>query len=109
MSPKDTPLLTTREVAELLNVSPRTVTNWIRAERVPFVRLPGGEYRVPRDGLLDSLEGNYDTRMLENVIELEEGTRAREEQDRALTMAERLAEVARVSRQMAALASSTRR
>lgn len=101
-------LLTTRQVAGLLNVSPRTVTNWIRAERVPYVRLPGGEYRVPREGLLESLSGTYEVREALNARELEEGTRIRRERNRALPMSERLTMVARLSRQLTALAEATR-
>ena len=50
-------LLSTREVAETLNVSPRTVTNWIRGDRVPYVRLPGGDYRIPLDGSKPEMVG----------------------------------------------------
>ena len=53
-------LLTTREAAELLNVSPRTITKWISEDRVSYLRLPGGEYRLPLSALLDSLSGTYD-------------------------------------------------
>lgn len=102
-------LLTTRQVSELLNVSPRTVTNWIRAERVPYVRLPGGEYRVPSQGLLESLAGTHDLREALNVVELEEGERLRREKEMRMTMAERLAQVAQLSKQMTALAGSARR
>jgi excisionase family DNA binding protein len=54
------PLLTTAQAASLLNVSRRTVLNWINDDRVQYVRLPGGEYRIPLDPLLESLEGTYD-------------------------------------------------
>jgi excisionase family DNA binding protein len=53
-------LLTTQEAAELLRVSPRTVQNWIKRGRVPFLELPGGEYRLPLAGLLESLSGTFD-------------------------------------------------
>jgi hypothetical protein len=36
------------------------VTNWIKADRVPYVQLPGGEYRLPLAALLRSLGGTYD-------------------------------------------------
>jgi len=56
-------LLTTREAATLLQVSSRTILNWISAETIPYVKLPsnGGrnEYRIPLQGLLSSLSGNY--------------------------------------------------
>ena len=58
-------LITTKEAARLLSVSPRTVLNWIRDDAIPYVELPGGgdqrhEYRIPLHGLLRSLSGNYD-------------------------------------------------
>jgi excisionase family DNA binding protein len=53
-------LLTTQEAAELLRVSPRTVQNWIKRDQVPFLELPGGEYRLPLAGLLESLKGSFD-------------------------------------------------
>jgi excisionase family DNA binding protein len=52
-------LLSTTQAADLLNVSRRTVLNWIEAGKVPYVRLPGGDYRVPLSGLLSSLSGTY--------------------------------------------------
>lgn len=105
----DDVLLSTREVAELLNVSPRTVTNWIRAEKVPYVRLPGGEYRIPQEGLLESLSGTYDVRAALNLRELREGERLRREQERSLSMSERLTAVAELSEQMTAIAGIARR
>lgn len=38
-------LLTREEVAEVFNVSPRTVTEWARSGRFPSTRTPGGQYR----------------------------------------------------------------
>jgi len=32
-------LLTKREIAAILNVSSRTIDNWIREKRIPFLRL----------------------------------------------------------------------
>lgn len=55
-------LISTKEAAALLNVTQRTVTNWIEADKVPYLRLPGGEYRLPISGLLASLSGTYDLR-----------------------------------------------
>ena len=37
------------EFAALLNVHPRTVRRWITRGLVTYVRLPGGERRIPRD------------------------------------------------------------
>lgn len=39
------PLLTTREVAERLRVSPETVLRWTRADKLRAIRLPGGALR----------------------------------------------------------------
>jgi excisionase family DNA binding protein len=59
-------LLTVSEAAELLRVSVGTIRNWIAADSIPYVQLPPvGErkqYRIPLQGLLESLEGNYDLR-----------------------------------------------
>jgi len=102
-------LLSTREVADLLNVAPRTVTNWIRADRLPYVRLPGGEYRVPEQGLLDSLSGTYAIDVASRgAAELDAGARIRRERDRSLTMSERLAKVDRLSRQASRLKGTAR-
>jgi excisionase family DNA binding protein len=53
-------LLTTKEVAGMLRVTTRTVQNWIEQERIPFVRLPTGQFRIPLQGLLTSLGGSHD-------------------------------------------------
>jgi excisionase family DNA binding protein len=52
-------LLSTKQAAELLNVSRRTILNWIETDKVPYLKLPGGDYRVPLTGLLASLSGTY--------------------------------------------------
>ena len=49
----------------VLRVNRRTVVNWIERGVVPYVELPGRSggrhrYRIPLEGLLDSLGGNYD-------------------------------------------------
>lgn len=53
-------LLTVAQAAALLNVSDRTIRRWITAEKVPYLELPGGSYRIPQGALLASLRGNYD-------------------------------------------------
>jgi len=57
-------LLTTEQAATLLNVSSKTILNWIGEDRIPYVRLPGGQeraqYRIPLDGLVASLSGTFD-------------------------------------------------
>lgn len=41
-------LLTTSDVAEILQVSRSTVLNWCRRGRIRAIRLPSGQYRVPQ-------------------------------------------------------------
>lgn len=57
-------LITTKEAAELLHVTPRTILNWIKRDAIPYVQLPPvgerREYRIPVAALLRSLAGNYD-------------------------------------------------
>lgn len=53
-------LLSAKEAADLVGVSPRTVTNWADAGKVPYLKLPGGEYRIPLAGFLAAMEGTYD-------------------------------------------------
>lgn len=69
-------LLSTTQAADLLNVSRRTILNWIEAGKIPYVRLPGGDYRLPLSGLLSSLSGTY---------RLDEEIRALDERNAALT------------------------
>jgi excisionase family DNA binding protein len=53
-------LLTVPEAAGLLSVSDRTIRRWIDAEKIPYLKLPSGGYRIPQGALLASLRGNYD-------------------------------------------------
>lgn len=53
-------LLTVAQAADLLKVSDRTVRRWIEAEKVPYLKLPSGGYRIPQASLLASLRGTYD-------------------------------------------------
>ncbi len=50
----------------MLRVSDATIRNWIGVESIPYVQLPPlgrrKQYRIPLQGLLGSLEGNYDLR-----------------------------------------------
>ena len=59
-------LLTVSEAAEMLRVSDGTIRNWITAGSIPYIQLPPvgqrKQYRIPLQGLLGSLEGNYDLR-----------------------------------------------
>jgi excisionase family DNA binding protein len=52
-------LITVAQAASLLAVSEKTVRRWIDDERIPYLRLPGGGYRIPQGALLASLGGNY--------------------------------------------------
>lgn len=53
-------LLKVSQAARLLNVSERTIRRWIEKDKIPYLELPGREYRVPQGALLASLHGNYD-------------------------------------------------
>jgi excisionase family DNA binding protein len=53
-------LITVSEAAELLKVNERTIRRWIEAEKIPYLELPSGSYRIPQGALLASLRGNYD-------------------------------------------------
>jgi excisionase family DNA binding protein len=59
-------LLTVAEAAGMLRVSEGTIRNWIAAGSIPYIQLPPvgprKHYRIPLQGLLGSLEGNYDLR-----------------------------------------------
>jgi excisionase family DNA binding protein len=46
------PLLTAREVADVVGVSSETVLRWARRGELPAIRLPGGAIRV-RENVLD--------------------------------------------------------
>jgi excisionase family DNA binding protein len=45
--------LTTAEVAELLQVSPKTITRWAREGKLPHSRTVGGHRRYPREDIRD--------------------------------------------------------
>lgn len=44
-------LLTAREVAEQLGVSAETILRWVRAAKLPAIRLPSGALRFREDQL----------------------------------------------------------
>ena len=59
ISPADSAYLFTREVAELLQVSPKTVSRWAQEGKLPFRRTLGGHRRFPEKRireLRDSLQ-----------------------------------------------------
>lgn len=41
-------LLTTTEAAEVLRVTSQTIRDWVRANRLKAVELPGGHLRIPQ-------------------------------------------------------------
>lgn len=43
--------LNIKQVAELMNVSERTVYNWIHAGKVEYFKTPGGRYRIYESSL----------------------------------------------------------
>jgi excisionase family DNA binding protein len=51
-----TGFLTVAQVAEMLEVSPRTVLRWVERGDLPAVRLPGGRLRVSARDLEAALE-----------------------------------------------------
>jgi excisionase family DNA binding protein len=60
-----TRFITTRQAAELVGVEPRTILNWIRADKIPYIELPSSkpkrkDYRIPLRAFVDSLAGTYD-------------------------------------------------
>jgi excisionase family DNA binding protein len=79
-------LITTKEAGELLNVSPRTILNWIEEGSIPYIELPSRrsrkEYRIPLQALLQSLRGNYD--LASELRELDDATAAAGVTDEAL-------------------------
>lgn len=77
-------LLTVAQAASLLSVSDRTIRRWIEAEKIPYLELPSGGYRIPQGALLASLRGNYDLAAeLKELDERYEGVT--EEQVRSVT------------------------
>lgn len=77
-------LLTTTQVARILNVSKPTIINWIEKDVIPYVQLPapGGQrrkFRIPFEGLLATLEGTYDIALLKEQIEEELGITLKDE------------------------------
>ncbi|MGV9184659.1 MerR family transcriptional regulator [Arcanobacterium canis] len=49
-------LLTTREVVEIMRVSPTTVTRWVATGKVSAITLPGGQLRFPSSQIHQLLE-----------------------------------------------------
>jgi excisionase family DNA binding protein len=69
-------LLRTREVAQLFQVSERTVAEWARRGRIPSVRTPGGHRLYPADEVRKLLvanegNGNGSAELLHQVVDAE--------------------------------------
>ena len=62
-------ILSKPEAAQLLRIRRRTLDEWMRRGRIPFVKLPSGAVRFRRDHLLDFLTkfeiGNLDSEILD--------------------------------------------
>jgi predicted site-specific integrase-resolvase len=49
------PILDKSEAAPFLRIKPRTLDEWMRKGRVPYIKLPSGAVRFRTDQLLDFL------------------------------------------------------
>jgi excisionase family DNA binding protein len=49
--PDAEPFLHTNHVAEILQVSPKTIARWAKADRLPHERTPGGHRRSPEQAI----------------------------------------------------------
>ena len=56
-SPATTPHLRTAEVADLLHVSPKTVSRWAKEGKLPFLRTLGGHRRYPEHEIRELAAG----------------------------------------------------
>jgi excisionase family DNA binding protein len=54
---KDAIYLKTAEVADILHVSPKTVTRWAKDGKLPHSRTLGGHRRFPADSIRKLAEG----------------------------------------------------
>lgn len=43
--------LTIDQVAEIVNVKPRTIRSWIEKRQITFTKLPGGDIRIEKEWL----------------------------------------------------------
>jgi len=50
----------TGRAAEILGISKRTLYNWIRQDKIEYVRLPNGHYRIPQSAILKMLYGTME-------------------------------------------------
>lgn len=80
-------LLTTGEAGAMVGVSPRTIQNWAKSGKVPYLELPSGEFRIPLNGLLASLGGTFD--LAAALAHLDEATSGIGEADVEASLADR--------------------
>lgn len=52
-------LYTTKEVAEIFNVTAETVRNWILTGQLHAKQTPGHQYRIPRQDVLNFARSHY--------------------------------------------------
>lgn len=57
-------LFTVTQVARLLLVTPRTVTNWCETGRIKSFKTPGGHRRVPREEVMKYIRATNGIRVL---------------------------------------------
>lgn len=63
--PEDDVYLRSSEVADLLHVSPKTVSRWAKEGKLPYRRTLGGHRRFPADGIR-ALAGSLDPGQMGN-------------------------------------------
>lgn len=52
---ESSPMLSTREMAAILGIHPKTLELWARAGRVPAAKTVGGQYRFDRAAVMERL------------------------------------------------------
>jgi excisionase family DNA binding protein len=60
------------EAARRIGVHHNTILNWIRENRIPYVRTPTGQYLLPWSLVVQSLSGTYDLSLPKPSDELSE-------------------------------------
>ena len=60
------------EAARRIGVHHNTILNWIRQNRIPYVRTPTGQYLLPWSLVAQSLSGTYDLSLPEPSDKLDE-------------------------------------
>ncbi len=57
------------QAARWIGVHHNTILNWIRQDRIPYVRTPTGQYLLPWSLVVQSLSGTYDLSLPEPTAE----------------------------------------